>query len=152
MSEGEYEREEGVDQGRRLVNIVLGAGLLAWLGSVVYPLVRFVIPPVQAEAVQTNIVAAKVDELAPNEGKVFRFGSKPGLLIRLNTGEYRAMSAVCPHLQCTVQYRSDLSQIWCACHNGMFNLNGEVLSGPPPAPLDQFEVAIRGDDVVVSKG
>jgi cytochrome b6-f complex iron-sulfur subunit len=152
MSENDYDAEERVDQGRRLVNIVLGTGMLAWLGSVVYPLVRFVIPPVQSEAVTTSVVAAKIDELAPNEGKVFRFGSKPGLLIRLSTGEYRAMSAVCSHLQCTVQYRSDLSQIWCACHNGMFNLNGEVLSGPPPAPLEQFEVAIRGTDVVVSKG
>ena len=101
---------------------------------------------------QTSIVAATINELGPNEGKVFRFGSKPGLLIRTNTGEYRAMSAVCSHLQCTVQYRPDLSQIWCACHNGMFNLNGEVISGPPPAPLDQFKVAIRGDDVVFSMG
>ncbi len=144
--------EKGVDRGRRLLNGILGGGVLGLLGSIFYPIVRFVIPPERSEAAQSNVVAAKVDELAPNEGKVFRFGIRPGLLVRLSTGEYRAFSAVCSHLQCTVQYRSDLSQVWCACHNGIFNLNGEVLSGPPPAPLEVYQVVIRGDEVVVSKG
>jgi nitrite reductase/ring-hydroxylating ferredoxin subunit len=96
-------------------------------------------------------VAGKVDELAPNTGKIFKFGSRPGLLIRLASGEYRAFSAVCSHLQCTAQYRGDLSQIWCACHNGRYNLNGEVLSGPPPAPLEAYKVTIREDEIVVSR-
>lgn len=148
----ERSTRQGVDWRRRFLNAVLGGGVLAFLGSVFYPVVRFVIPPEQSEAAQSSVVAAKADELGPNEGKVFRFGSRPGLLVRLPTGEYRAFSAVCTHLQCTVQYRSDLSQIWCACHNGMFNLNGEVLSGPPPAPLEAYQVAVRGDEVVVSKG
>ena len=134
------------------MNVVLGGGILGLAGSIFYPVARFVIPPARSEATQRNVVAAKVDELAPNEGKIFRFGSRPGLLVRLSTGEYRAFSAVCPHLQCTVQYRSDLSQVWCACHNGMFNLSGEVLSGPPPAPLEAYTVDIREDEIVVSKG
>ena len=141
-----------VDRGRRFINGVLGFGVLGLLGSIFYPILRFVIPPPRSEAEASSISAARVDELGPNDGKIFRFGSRPGLLVRLSTGEYRAFSAVCPHLQCTVQYRSDLSQIWCACHNGMFNLNGEVLSGPPPAPLETFRVAVRGDEIVVSKG
>ena len=144
--------EGGVDWGRRSVNVVLGGGILGLLGSVFYPIARFVIPPERSEATQSSVVAAKADDLAPNQGKVFRFGNRPGLLVRLANGEYRAFSAVCSHLQCTVQYRSDLSQIWCACHNGMFNLNGEVLSGPPPAPLETYQVAVREDEIVVSKG
>lgn len=140
------------DPGRRtLVNVILGGGLFGFLASVCYPIIRFVIPPARAEAIESNVVAAGVDELGPNEGKVFRFGNRPGLLVRLSTGEYRAFSAVCAHLQCTVQYRADHSQIWCACHNGFFNLNGEVLSGPPPSSLETYEVAIRGEDVVVSR-
>ena len=148
------EQEAGMDTDgrRRFLNLILGSGVLAFLGSALYPILRFVIPPAQSEAVQSSVVAALVDELAPNEGKTFRFGSRPGLLVRLATGDYKAYSAVCPHLNCTVQYRSDLSQIWCACHNGMFNLNGEVLSGPPPSPLDTYEVAVRGNEIVVSRG
>ena len=51
------------------------------------------------------------------------------------TGNYRALSATCTHLGCIVQYRSDLQEIWCACHNGLYDLNGRNISGPPPRPL-----------------
>ena len=136
---------------RRFLNWALGGGAVGLAGSVFYPILQFVLPPKISEAVLSSVVAGKVGELAPNTGKVFKFGSKPGLLIRLASGEYKAFSAVCSHLQCTVQYRGDLSQIWCACHNGHFNLNGEVLSGPPPAPLEAYSVAVRGDEIVVSK-
>ncbi len=141
-----------VDWGRRFLNFILGCGVLGLMGNIIYPILRFVIPPATSEATVLNVVAAKSDELAPNEGKIFRFGNRPGLLVRLKTGEYRAFDAVCAHLQCTVQYREDLSQIWCACHNGLFNYSGEVISGPPPGPLEVYQVGIRGDDIVVSKG
>ena len=143
---------EEVNWSRRFVNSVLGSGILGLLGSVLYPVLRFVIPPARSEAMASSVVAAKVDEIGPNEGKIFRFGSRPGLLVRLPDGHYRAYLAVCPHLDCTVQYRSDLLQIWCACHNGLFNLNGEVLDGPPPSPLETFQVTVRDDDIVVVRG
>lgn len=63
----------------------------------------------------------------------------------------KAFSAVCTHLECTVQYRPDMERIWCACHNGIYDLNGRNVAGPPPRPLDVFKVAVQGDDVVVSK-
>jgi Rieske Fe-S protein len=65
-------------------------------------------------------------------------------------GELRAFSARCTHLDCTVQYREDLNHIWCACHNGHFDLNGKNIAGPPPEPLQAFEVNVRGDQIVVS--
>ena len=139
-----------VDRGRRFVNFILGGGLLGLLGSIFYPVIRFVIPPLQSEATQTTVVAAKVDELGPNEGKVFRFGNRPGILIRLSDGSYRAFDAVCQHLQCTVQYRDDLQEIWCACHNGHYDLKGRNISGPPPRPLDEFMVNVVQDEIVVS--
>ena len=80
---------------------------------------RYIIPPPVAESASRFVVAAKVDELKNNSGKIFKFGSRPGLLVRLSDGSYRAFSAVCTHLNCTVQYRSDLREIWCACHNGL---------------------------------
>ena len=62
-----------------------------------------------------------------------------------------AFSAICTHLDCTVQFREDLSRIWCACHNGHFDLTGRNVEGPPPRPLDAFEVNVRGDEIVVSR-
>jgi Rieske Fe-S protein len=98
------------------------------------------------------VVAAKVSELRPNQGKIFKFGSKPGILVQTPAGEYRAFSAVCTHLDCTVQYSIGEKLIWCACHNGRYDLTGKNISGPPPRPLEPFTVNVRGDEIVVSRG
>lgn len=136
---------------RRIIEFFLGGGLLASLGSFIYPVLRYLVPPAVAELGGDEIVAAKVAELRPNSSKIFRFGNRPGLLILNNDGSYTAMSATCTHLGCTVQYRNDLRQVWCACHNGIYDLNGRNVSGPPPRPLDKFDVHLRGDEVVVSR-
>jgi Rieske Fe-S protein len=136
---------------RRFLNTVLGGGTFALLGAVFYPILRFVLPPKVSEAATTSVVAGQVGDLKPGAGKIFRFGNQPGLLLLTAAGQYKAFSAVCPHLQCTVQYRADMSQIWCACHNGMFNLNGQVVSGPPPKGLEEYQVDLRGTEIVVSK-
>jgi len=99
----------------------------------------------------TAVTAAKVSDLKLNSGRIFKFGSRPGLLVRTLGGTWKAFLAVCPHLNCTVQYRSETQQIWCACHNGTFDLNGQVISGPPPKPLEEFAVNVRGDEVIVSR-
>jgi Rieske Fe-S protein len=91
------------------------------------------------------------DDIAPNEAQIFKFGSRPGIILRTPEGELRAFSASCTHLQCIVQYRGDLRHIWCACHNGHFDLNGRNIQGPPPSPLEAYEVHVRGDEIVVSK-
>jgi len=136
---------------RRFMQFLLGGGLLASAASFLYPIVRYLVPPAAVDLGGDSVVAAKVGELKVNSGKIFRFGSRPGLLVRTADGEYRAMSAVCTHLNCTVQYRSDVREVWCACHNGFYDLNGRNVSGPPPRPLDSYEVHINGDDVVVSR-
>ena len=136
---------------RRVIEIFLGGGLLASFASFIYPVVRYLVPPAVTDLGGNDIVAAKLAELKPNSAKIFRFGSRPGLLIMNSDGTYRALSATCTHLGCTVQYRSDLRQVWCACHNGIYDLNGRNISGPPPRPLDVFDVHVRGDEIVVSR-
>jgi Rieske Fe-S protein len=136
---------------RRLVEVLLGGGLLASLASFLYPVLRYLVPPAVADLGGDSVVAAKVNELKPNSARIFRFGSRPGLLVRTAEGEYRAMSATCTHLSCTVQYREDLHEVWCACHNGMYDLNGRNVSGPPPRPLEAFDVHVREDEIVVSR-
>jgi len=136
---------------RRFVGALLGGGFLATLVAFVYPVLRYMIPPKAADLGGDSVVAGRVGELKLNSGKIFRFGNRPGLLIRTASGEYRAMSATCTHLSCTVQYRDDLRQVWCACHNGKYDLNGRNISGPPPRPLEAFEVQVRGDEIYVRR-
>jgi cytochrome b6-f complex iron-sulfur subunit len=136
---------------RRFVEFLLGGGLLASLVSFFYPVLRYLIPPASADLGSDTVVAGQVGELKPNSGKIFRFGTKPGLLVLTQQGEYRAMSATCTHLDCTVQYRDDVQQIWCACHNGFYDLNGRNISGPPPRPLESYEVHVRGNEIVINR-
>jgi len=137
---------------RTVLNYFLGSSIGATISAIVYPVIQFLIPPVVSEAAQSNVVAATANELPPGTAKIFKFGSSPGLLLRTPTGDVRAFSAVCTHLNCTVQYRADLEHIWCACHDGHYDINGKNISGPPPRPLEQYEVNVRGDDIIVSKG
>jgi len=131
---------------------LLGTSLGATLLAALYPVFRFVIPPEVGEAPVNRVLAGKLSELPLNSGKIFRFGSKPGIVVRTAAGEVRAFSAVCTHLNCTVQYRSDFQQIWCACHNGHYDLQGKNIAGPPPRPLEAYRVDLSGDEVYVTKG
>lgn len=136
---------------RRFINQLLSGGGVALLGAILYPTLRFLIPPKLPEATSSTVVAGNLDELPPNSGKIFRFGDKAGIVIRTPSGEFKAFSATCTHLSCTVQYRSDISHIWCACHNGHYDVNGKNISGPPPRPLEEYAVFVRGKEIVVSK-
>lgn len=147
------ERTEKIDkpERRHFVEAFLGAGIVASLASFIYPVLRYLIPPPSAELSSDTVLAGKTGDLKANSGKIFRFGSRPGLLVMTSDGQYRAMSAVCTHLGCTVQYRGDLHNVWCACHNGMYDLNGRNISGPPPRPLENYDVFVKGDEIYVQR-
>ncbi len=149
MAEQEFAEEPS---RRRFIDWFLATSAGAFLLSMLYPVGRYLVPPPVGEsAAGTVTLAIKPDEVKPNTGQIFKFGSRPGILVRTPAGELRAFSAVCTHLNCTVQYRPDLGHIWCACHNGHFDLNGKNIAGPPPRPLDSFAVNARGTQIVVSK-
>lgn len=136
---------------RKFLNVMLSGSIAALGAGVIYPILRYINPPKAAEDTSSDTVAAKTTDLPLNTAKIFRFGQKPGILIHTAQDEYKAFSAVCTHLNCTVQYDKDTAHIWCACHNGHFDLNGRVISGPPPKALEEFNVSVRGEDIVVAR-
>ena len=136
---------------RDLLTWVLGTWGAGVVGAVVYPVLRFLQPPNVPEATSVTVSAGKASDLKPNSGRLVAFGSEPAIVVRLADGELRAFSAVCTHLSCTVQYRADLQQLWCACHNGHYDLNGRNVAGPPPKPLRPLDVKVNGDELVVSR-
>ena len=136
---------------RRFLDYLTGTAFAALAGSIFYPIANFLVPPKVKEVAQGSIFAGKAPELAPNSGKIFAFAGKPAIVVRTPAGEVRAFTAICTHLACTVQYRTDLEHIWCACHNGHYDLHGQVIAGPPPRPLEEYKVTVKGDDIVVSR-
>ncbi len=141
-----------VQNGKRdFLKYILGGGLIAWAVSVLYPLFAYLKPPKQAEVEVTSVKVGKLSEIEKDSGTIVRFGNKPVILVRSASGELRAFSATCTHLDCTVQYKKDMGVIWCACHNGKYDFNGRNIAGPPPRPLDEFRVVVQGEEVLVSR-
>jgi Rieske Fe-S protein len=137
---------------RRFVNWILGTSAGGLVLSVLYPTTRYLIPPEAAESTASTVtLQISPDEIGPNTGQIFRFGSRPGILIRTPDGDLRAYEAMCTHLDCIVQYRDDISRIWCACHNGHYDLNGINIQGPPPRPLQRFTVNVQEDRIVIGR-
>jgi Rieske Fe-S protein len=123
---------------RRWISYLLGTSFAAASLSFLYPVLRYLVPP-------------EASEIAPNTGRIVPVGGKPVLLFRTPAGELRALTAKCTHLDCTVQYRVERSDIWCACHNGTYDTRGMNVSGPPPRPLTPLEVLTRGEKIVLKR-
>jgi len=136
------------------------AGLAAigvcYAGAVAYPIYRYLAAPAEQAAELAKVTEVKIPEdkmPAPGTALMFRFGSRPTMLIHHTDGTLACLTAVCTHLGCTVQYEPDQDRIHCACHGGVYNpYTGANVSGPPPKPLKLFKVAVNDTGVEVSRG
>ncbi len=146
------ESYSGQEQSRRdFLKFVISGGILGLAAAIFYPIIAYLKPPKQTDVEVTSVKVGKLADIAKGTGQIVKFGTKPVILIRTDDGSLTALSATCTHLDCTVQYRKDLGVIWCACHNGKYDLNGRNISGPPPRPLDVYRVVVQAGEVYVSK-
>lgn len=150
--EGTRSAEDQPVSRKRFVDLLLGTSMGGVALAVAYPVSRYLVPPENVEATANSVTLALAPtDIPANTGLIFKFGNRPGIIVRTPSGELRAFNARCTHLDCTVQYRDDIGHIWCACHNGHFDLNGRNISGPPPEPLEVYDVNVRGTQIVVSR-
>lgn len=136
---------------RGFLNYVMSITGIGLGASILYPLFSFLKPPKQNEVEVSSVLACKLSEIEKETHKIIRFGNKPVILIRTAEDKLVAFSAVCTHLDCTVQYKKEMGTIWCACHNGKYDLTGRNISGPPPRPLDPYVVNLKGEEIYISK-
>jgi menaquinol-cytochrome c reductase iron-sulfur subunit len=69
-------------------------------------------------------------------------------VLRKSDTETLVLSNKCTHLGCHVNWNAEEQEYICPCHDAQFGINGEVLGGPPPRPLDRFS----GDQLKVEDG
>lgn len=140
---------------RSVLNLLLTMGGLGWLASVLYPVISYLRPlPMQGPSGPVGLTRAEIGKVERKKFAIVPVGTKRVLVFEDSSGELHALDAKCTHEGCTVQYVSGESLIWCACHNGRFDLEGRVLGGPPPRPLAQHAVQRQADGgitVAVSK-
>jgi Rieske Fe-S protein len=135
---------------RKFVNSLLGFGGIGGLITILYPALSFLKPPKSAEPTVKTVKAGLVSEFPDNSSKIIKFGRKPVLLVKTVEGNFIALSATCTHLDCIVQYKEDTKQIWCACHNGIYDMTGRNISGPPPRSLENFEVKVVNYEIIIT--
>lgn len=134
---------------RRFLGAALAFSALMTLAGVGIPVVGYVWPPSRRSQLRGGrILAAKLSDLPPGSGKKVVVNNKPVLLINVEN-RVKAFSAICTHLACIVSWNQDNQYIQCPCHDGRFDTNGQVISGPPPAPLAAFAVSVEEDDIFV---
>jgi cytochrome b6-f complex iron-sulfur subunit len=147
--------EPGEQATRRAFLAAAGVAGLCYAAALAYPVYRYLASPeemaLSATAV-TEVTLKDAQKLPMGSVLMFKFGAAPAMLIHHADGRWIALTAVCTHLGCTVQYEPQADRIHCACHGGVYNAyTGANVSGPPPKPLKLFKVAVNDAGVEVSR-
>ncbi len=125
-------------------------GTAAALGALsVYPVVRFLQP--RSDESASSVRVGEAEKFPRGSAQTVMLGNRPALVLRMDDGTFRAYVALCTHLQCTVGYSAKTKQIECPCHRGIYSVEGQNISGPPPRPLTQLKVDIVDGVVTVSE-
>lgn len=128
---------------RSFLSYLTDGVLLATLGSLIGSLFAYLWP--DARTIQGDggekVEVGFAPELPQGKGKLFPYKNRSALVIHAPSG-FVAFSALCTHEECVVRWDETAQKIVCPCHGGIFDLKGNVLSGPPPRPLSPLRVIV----------
>ncbi len=138
-----------------LSTIVFWCATAGAVGAIGVPAARFAVGNSLEEGAHQWVTIGPADKIPADDFKriVYQFRTKDawrdvtrqGLLYARvgDDGKPFAVSAVCTHLGCNVRWRKDEQRFACPCHAGFYDVEGEVISGPPPRALDRFETRLK---------
>lgn len=137
----------------KIVTTFLGSIMGAVLGL---PLINyFITPALQKEQKEDWVAVGPLEDYPIGKPQVFTFTrtqingwertsqSYGVYVLRQNQADLSVLSNVCTHLSCRVTWKEEQAAYICPCHDASFDIQGEVIKGPPPRPLDQFETKIE---------
>ncbi len=130
---------------RQFIALGLAALGAAWAGT----FVQSKLFP-QPSAQEAKPVQFSLAELPVGGVKSITYAGTPAIVLRTSVS-VRALSLVCTHMGCTVQWQAATQDFYCPCHGGRFDEFGDVAAGPPPVSLEQFPVKVEGDTVTVGE-
>jgi cytochrome b6-f complex iron-sulfur subunit len=148
--------ENGDTKTRRAFLAAASVAGIGYAAALAYPVYRYLASPSEmalSAAAVTEVTLKDAQKVPAGSVLMFKFGTAPAMLIHHADNSWVALTAVCTHLGCTVQYEPQMDRIHCACHGGVYNAyTGANVSGPPPKPLKLFKVAVNDTGVEVSRG
>lgn len=129
---------------RNFIQAMLGFIAAAWAGWVTQDIVF------PARRAQAGPVKLALTEVPVGGTKPITHEGKPAMVMRTTEG-VTALSLICTHLGCTVQWREGKQEFFCPCHDGLFDRDGGVIAGPPPMPLEALPVKVTGNEIVIGE-
>jgi cytochrome b6-f complex iron-sulfur subunit len=145
MDTNETANKKSISRRRLIGYAWIGAAVIV-VGELIGGTFAFLWPRKKQEKGEKIFIAGKVNDF--KVGDVIYFRKEKALVQRLEGG-FLALSTVCPHLRCVVNWNEMQKRFECPCHGAKFNRNGEVLEGPPPRPLDLYKLQIVEEKLVI---
>jgi len=143
------DKKKGIAR-REFLHWAWAASLVGLFGQAGGALFSFLKPRTEPGAFGAKVTAGLVDEFEP--GTVSHIQNGRFYISRLEDGSFLALWHRCTHLGCTVPWREDEGQFHCPCHSSIFNVTGEVISGPAPRPMDLFPIKVEEGQLLVDTG
>lgn len=146
----EKKTDENLLSRRYFLELVGGGAIgLVTVGSIVLT-GQFLSPNVLREP-SLRFKAGPVENFPPNSVTLDK--EQKVLIVRAKEGYFYAISAVCTHLGCITNWKSEEGIIVCPCHGSKFDKEGKLLEGPAPRPLPRFAMTLdEQGELVVDKG
>jgi cytochrome b6-f complex iron-sulfur subunit len=137
------------DTSRRrfLSQAVMGFGLLFGMGTLMLRFVQFLVP-IPRDKQYEMVLIGTASQLARGEAVPMDLSGQKIAVLQTEEGVV-AFSRRCTDLGCLVSWNRERQQFVCPCHQGVFDKTGRNIAGPPPRPLDRFEVIKRGEQLYV---
>jgi menaquinol-cytochrome c reductase iron-sulfur subunit len=70
-------------------------------------------------------------------------------VVKHSDNSVTAFGPQCTHLGCAYHWDDRKSEFLCPCHNSLFAMDGKVISGPAPRPLDRFATKVQGKKLLL---
>lgn len=134
---------------RGLINWVIGFCSTVFGGAILFPALAYLWPVTKSGPVKTREEVGDAATWGAWQARKVSVGGKPVVVIKTDK-EFVALSAVCTHLGCLVDFDPTKKAIHCPCHAATFDLTGQVTGGPPPRPLPKYGVSEVQGKVYVS--
>ena len=138
------------DAGRRrfLSQAVMGFGMLFGIGTLGVRFLQFLVPSHKERQAETVLIGVE-SKIPLGDAVPMDLGGHKILVLRTNEG-IAAFSRRCTDLGCLVSWNKEREQFVCPCHQGTFDKTGVNIAGPPPRPLDRFNIIKRGEQLYVN--
>jgi cytochrome b6-f complex iron-sulfur subunit len=136
-----------IEGRRKFLGVCLAGATAAAAVATAYPVYRYLAPRSGQSGAAKLVFAAS--DIPEGEAKFFEYAGSSAVLVKTKAGEMVALSAVCTHLGCIVQWEKEVQDFVCPCHAGHYAADGTVLSGPPPRPLAKIPVTVAEGKITV---